>query len=376
MIPIDCLTHALSFLSPRDQASFSKVSKACQTAVQTTRLMHDYPTIRSFGPNTYIHRLVEGQAVETEEERLAVVKRVYYNAVGFISTYKQPFTDRDILRHIPAIQMSCRQLNDTVECIQINLKDKALELLFYVCLPHIHPNFRPQLNGNLNENAAIIRTWMNDNQNILDNITHLDLHDWALTHLPEEIRRFRNLEELDLSATLLTALPDHFNPPRLKKLRCYQTPLIALPDDFNPPRLKELDLSDSRIVALPDNFSPPQLKVLKLQNTLLTALPPNFNPETLEVLKLQNTLVSRLPGTFNSLFLRKLNISNTPFTALPGHFCPPQLKELNISNTLISALPFHFKPRPYCQLHLENTQIPPSKRRELESIYRYTVPEW
>lgn len=374
MIPTDCLIHALSFLSAQDQAQFSKASKACQTAVQATHLIHDYPTIRSFGPDTYIHRLVEGQALQTEEERLALVKRVYYNAVGFISAHKQAFTEEDALRHIPVIEMSYPQLNAAAECIQMNLKDQALVILFLGCLSQIPLHLHPRLPGNLRANATFIRTWMNDNQNIIDGVTSLNLTDWRLTQLPEEIHQFRNLEELDFSNTLLTTLPDNFNPPRLRKLRCYQTPLIALPDDFNPPRLRELNLSYSHIVTLPDNFSPPKLRVLKLKNTLLTALPRNFNPEALRVLNLQGTLVSRLPGTFNSLFLRELNISNTPFGALPDHFCPRWLKMLNIRDTLISALPPHFRPSRNCQLHLEDTQIPPSQRRELESHYRF--PQW
>lgn len=57
----------------------------------------------------------------------------------------------------------------------------------------------PVLTGTLSEKAAAIREWMVAHQDLLEQITELDINGWGLTTLPSELSYFRNLEWISLA---------------------------------------------------------------------------------------------------------------------------------------------------------------------------------
>lgn len=160
------------------------------------------------------------------------------------------------------------------------------------------------------ERAALIREWMKENPDILDQITTLDLSQLGLHFLPPELLTLRNLQTLDLGGNNLISLP-----PEIGELES----------------LRELNLSTDRREGgawMPDNQ--------------ITSLPPEIgNLRNLQWLNLEGIGLSTLPPEIGQLEkLQTLNLGRNCLTVLPREICNLRnLQTLRLGSNQLTTLP-------------------------------------
>ena len=153
----------------------------------------------------------------------------------------------------------------------------------------------------------------------LANLQSLDLRGTQITALPELLGQLANLERLDLRGTQITALPESFSLlAKLQKLYLDNTQIIALPESFDRlAKLQLLSLSHTQITALPESFGRlAELVILYLNNTRITALP-DWLGELPKLIKLDLRGLT-LPGLPRSLALRGLPFVDEDFPVFTG----------------------------------------------------------
>ncbi len=199
--------------------------------------------------------------------------------------------------------------------------------------------------------AQVIRQWMNENKNHLQNIIRLDLSTKNLTTIPREITLFTGLQILFLYNNQITVLPqrifDQLN--QLQQLGLRNNQITVLPQHIfaGLNQLRMLDLGNNQITVLPQHIFAGlnQLRVLSLDNNQITVLPQGIfaGLNQLVCLALQNNQITILPlGIFaGSNQLRILHLGNNKINALlQGTFDQLiQLKGLELHNNRITVLP-------------------------------------
>lgn len=222
---------------------------------------------------------------------------------------------------------------------------------------------QPQIAISIPEVAGLslkqLRFFLNNPENLekIQKVHTLDLTGLRLISLPPEICLFNHLEMLFLVNNQIVALPEDFNPSKLKHLHLENNPISFLPECFNPANLEWLNLDGSRISFLPTRFNPPKLQFLSLQNTQIKALPKDFNPKTLRWLYLDNAPIDALPDGFNPQNLIILDLFHTGLVSLPEGFNPDKLELLNLQYTKIQKLPLKFNPPNLLELSLQHTPL-------------------
>ena len=199
-------------------------------------------------------------------------------------------------------------------------------------------------------------------------VTKLFLQDLNLHQLPDEMREFSLLQEVDLSGNRLTQLPSWIgNFRQLRKLVLSGNRLHELPAEFGQlVNLVELDLGNNELKTLTDEIGKlTHLKKLNLQVNHLTTLPKELwtikglvelhlsrNPLTclsdgigrltsLTSLSLREADLSELPNEIGELrCLLKLNLSANRLHEIPvGLGNLSRLSELDLSSNRLRKLP-------------------------------------
>lgn len=136
--------------------------------------------------------------------------------------------------------------------------------------------------------------------------------------IPDEIRLFKNVEELEAKNEYLKHLPDTF---------------------FSLTTLKKLDLSHNKLETLNESISKlKNLSTLEVSNNALTHLPSSLNSlDNLEQLQIQYNLLKKLPAMEKLLKLDFLCAHNNELEELPE--LPASLTWLNLSNNKLKQLP-------------------------------------
>lgn len=100
-------------------------------------------------------------------------------------------------------------------------------------------------------NAEEIRTYLNDeaNASLLNKIRYLSFFSCHLREVPEEINRFPNLTELDLSHNALTKIP--LLPATLTELNLSGNSFVGPLDLSYLKQLSKLDLSHNALITVP-----------------------------------------------------------------------------------------------------------------------------
>ena len=127
----------------------------------------------------------------------------------------------------------------------------------------------------------------------------------------------RRLQALNLSETLIEALPEHFNLPHLRVLHLENSSFRSFPLLFSPPKLQKLVAQNTDMERLPTNFNPPILYICDLRGTKLDSLPEHFNPPVLHFCDLRETNLNSLPESFEHQKVAHLLTENTPFGVIP-----------------------------------------------------------
>ncbi|MBI5273837.1 MAG: leucine-rich repeat domain-containing protein [Chlamydiales bacterium] len=202
--------------------------------------------------------------------------------------------------------------------------------------------------------ANLIRKWLDNHRQQIEQIRTLNLQNLGLTQAPMELNLFTNLHRLYLSYNQLTELPANFliNAANLQWLNLNNNQLTELPANFliNAAHLERLHLNNNRLTELPANFliNAAHLERLGLSYNLLTELPANFliNAAHLLELYLNNNLLTELPANFliNAANLQWLYLSHNRLTELPANFLinAANLQWLYLSHNRLTELPANF----------------------------------
>ncbi len=201
-----------------------------------------------------------------------------------------------------------------------------------------------------------------------DEVAWVNLMDAGLTSVPQQIKRFRNLENLDLTNNYISRI--HFelavfkdlefidlsynlfeefpqellDIPALSILLMEENSLGQLPPAlFTHPNLTEIHLAGNRIKAFPELPSRNKnIESLNLQNNLIDSLPPSIgNLAALKYLHLSGNQIRELPPEIGRM-------KNLVFLVLDGNQLEhlPQdlsglksLHTINLSNNRLSTIP-------------------------------------
>ena len=136
-----------------------------------------------------------------------------------------------------------------------------------------------------------------------DSIYRLDLSKKKLNTLPEEIKKFKNLQELNLSKNKLTDLPNWFLFEDLRILNLSKNKIITFPSEImKNTNLRHLFLGKNTLSEIPETID-------KLQNLIILDLwynPITDLPESL--VNLRNLRSLDLSGlNFDKNFQKKWN---------------------------------------------------------------------
>lgn len=229
------------------------------------------------------------------------------------------------------------------------------------------------------ERAALIREWMKENPDILNQITTLDLSRLGLHFLPPELLTLRNLQTLNLAGNNLISLPpeigqleslrelnlssDHrigeawipgnpitFLPPEIGKLRNLQhlnlsgMELSTLPPEIGQlENLQTLDLSSNDLTALPREIGNLRnLQTFNLSGNQLATLPPTIGQlENLQTLHLSQNHLTTLPREIENLRnLQTFNLGANRLTTLPREIGNLEnLQTLDLYGNFLTSLP-------------------------------------
>ncbi|KAG0583131.1 hypothetical protein KC19_3G111900 [Ceratodon purpureus] len=170
----------------------------------------------------------------------------------------------------------------------------------------------------------------------------------ALWHLPDSFGGLENLQDLDLSASVIQILPESFG--KLSKLKVLKLPidLISLPHSFGGlVNLRQLNLANFEIQSLPESFGELRsLEVLNLSNCdKLIMLPQSFGRlRNLRNLTLKGSYgLQSLPNSFGELI--NLEVLDLPWNllSLPQSFGGlVKLRHLDLEKFWIQSLPESF----------------------------------
>lgn len=180
-----------------------------------------------------------------------------------------------------------------------------------------------------------------------DTVTVLALNQLELARIPEEVYRFQNLTELDLSRNQLTNLPARLTAhlPRLQRLSLLYNRLVDDSVAFTPNRqLLALNLQGNQLTRVPPTVRANRaLESLWLGNNSLTRLDtrPLRRLRRLTDLNLYNAGLTALPRTIRQLKrLTVLDLYYNKLTALPRQIGQlRRLEQLALSYNELSALP-------------------------------------
>lgn len=207
----------------------------------------------------------------------------------------------------------------------------------------------------------------------LTHLTELKLGHWSdygkqhknnITHIPPDIAKLSNLQQLDLSSNELSELPNELAQLRqLNTLEATNNRLTILPAIIGQlVNLQILDLSNNQIgEALTGLAHLPRLQRLNLSKNQITALPADLSAwQYLQRIDISNNLFNRFPVQITQLpLLEQLSIAANQLSDLPTEI--NQLKELKIlylNNNAIKTLPDNWEGlQKLKRFYLNNNQI-------------------
>jgi hypothetical protein len=171
----------------------------------------------------------------------------------------------------------------------------------------------------------------------------LHLGEHRLTHIPEGLRKLKNLEYLKLYFTKVNTIPDWIGELKnLKKLTIREMPVKSIPESIgNLKNLRILDLARNEIESIPDSIGNlSSLKMLNLGGNKLKELPETVgNISSLEVLSIGGNNLQSLPESIQNLRkLKSFSIDDNHFTSIPKYVLDfPYLESLSLSDSMVSS---------------------------------------
>ena len=199
----------------------------------------------------------------------------------------------------------------------------------------------------------------------------LHCNDCNMAEIPEEISRFRALNELNCANNNLIFLPDTLaDMENLEQLYIFNNKLMILPDQIGKlKKLHRIDAAYNMLDTLPESFAELEgLRFLNFVKNNFKRIPPQVTKlATLEKLFINHNHIKTVPEEIGGMTaLQILNLSaNRIWKALPAALGTlPNLSILYLENNCISALPADISGLTQLkELHIQENQIsvlPPS----------------
>lgn len=152
---------------------------------------------------------------------------------------------------------------------------------------------------------------------LADTLELLDIGGSALTDLPQDLPRLRQLRVLFCSGGRFARLPPVLGAcPALEQIGCRGAGVREVPSEALPPRLRWLTLTDNAIATLPDALGErPRLQKLMLSGNRLDALPGGLaGAPNLELLRIAANRFAAPPAWLSALpRLAWLALAGNPF---------------------------------------------------------------
>ena len=209
--------------------------------------------------------------------------------------------------------------------------------------PYIEKNDIENLSGL--EVKRHFQQWLQDNSDVVRQVTKLSLNNSYLFNLSPEIGNLKSLEYLTLTTNKLLTLPQQIgNLSSLKVLWIGGNRLTKLPPEIgNLTSLRTIDVLNNQITELPHQIGNlTSLKVLLAEGNRLTKLPSEIgNLRSLICLRVAHNHIQELPsqiGKLNALEFLDLS-SNELFTLSPAIGKLKTLEDLDVSRNDLTTLP-------------------------------------
>ncbi|CRX38367.1 leucine-rich repeat domain-containing protein [Estrella lausannensis] len=319
-LPRDCLRLILL------ESDMKTSSLACRLFYQIlTDPVHLFIRLERKGIGSSVNRLVKVSSLlnRTAADKVRWIWRELLSERKELSLVRE--NERFILESTPRLEL--------VQAVADECRDSNLLLLFhslgrYFGYGHFNKESFDRLP--LRQKAEYCRAWLEKESAVLGNKTTLDLSRVGLTSLPEELRYFKGVTEVDLSCNSLTVLDGELKTmwPHLKsfKLSCNKIKCIS-PGFFSGlQQLTSLTLKKNALTSLAAFIDSdlPALERVDLSDNLLSEFKQGCfaGSPKLKSLIVSNNSLRRLPERFGSLWLQ-LEIVNLGFNRLenlPGDF--------------------------------------------------------
>ncbi len=323
-------------------------SKELKNLMSVSRYLCD--TVYHIFKNNVLTILNQCANYDTPLNRLVLIistqPNLSLNSIGDIS-----HTQQSMIEQVKALGIPCPNKHLVLE--DIPRLDQALEDLNLQKIWGPISQVLAAVEEKPAENASAqeIRLWMNKNKNHLQDITHLNLSEKALTTIPREITLLTGLKSLGLHNNHITVLPQNIFDAlkQLQGLSLANNRITVLPQGIFDRliQLQWLDLNNNQITSLPQSIFAGliQLQTLGLHHNQITDLPQGIFAGLiqLQTLALNNNQITSLPqGIFAGLIqLQKLGLHYNQITDLPqGIFAGLiRLQKLSLHYNQIADLP-------------------------------------
>lgn len=329
-----------------------------------------------------LERLTVGSSIRRLVVSSSLFNRTAINKTQWI--WKELLMERQSLCLSKENELFVMQAFPRLELMQVmadECRDSNLLLLFHSLGRYLgYGDFNRETFDQLSlrKKAEYCRGWFQKESVMLANKISLDLSKVGLTELPEELRFFTGVTEVDLSGNNLTILDGELKKywPNLQnlKLSCNQIKYIS-PGFFSGldqltsltlkknaltslsafmgcdlPALERVDLSDNVLIEFKLEVlkGSPKLKSLVVSNNALKALPEKFGSSwpLLEVVNLGFNRLEALPRDFleTNTRLRQVFLQQNGLKALPEGFGGkwPQGEFITLKLNNLKSLPEGF----------------------------------
>eukprot|EP00210_Caulerpa_lentillifera_P006620 g6325.t1 len=177
----------------------------------------------------------------------------------------------------------------------------------------------------------------------LHDLTELSLTGNELTQIPPKISHLTNLESLQLAANLLDSIPDEISAlKKLKGLWLYSNCLKSLPESFGELQsLQKCSFSGNRLTHLPQSINQlSKLMELSLPGNQLQHLPVMMDGlKSLQTLSLHGNDLLDLPESLNCCSsLTGLSLQGNNIPSVTNCPFPASLKTLNLADNGLEEL--------------------------------------
>lgn len=336
-LPPEILVYIFSML-PKDRAAISRVCKEWNRLEK--KIIEDLAKEYSLHPE--IQPFLSSRVRPTNDsEYMECVRAVILNVGNFYNHYHQDkgidFPRRPI--NLDSLELAIRETN---QC----KSDQNLIIFFDKLRDMIHRSVvLPQESTSIAVKAALIRDWMNTNQEALNEITELNLSQSGLSEVPPEIGHLSNLQYLLLFHNQLTELPSEIgNLVNLQSLILHHNQLTKLPPEISHlENLKNLDFAHNRLTELPPEIGHLRtLQTLALSDNQLTELPPQIGQlGNLQNFALSFNHLTILPPEIGNLGdLQNLWLDHNRLTELPSKIGNlGNLFQLQLGHNQLTELP-------------------------------------